>query len=177
MALGGVTLPRLSGIGIAPTQAQPYAIGLFTALLKQDGFEVGLFDSTFYIEQNDNYENFIQTDTAINPGNSGGALVNLTGQLIGINTAIATGGFERSNRGVGFSIPVNMAKKVMADLINEGRVIRSWLGVYIQDLDDATARALGLDTRDGALVGDAVGDVVGDAVGEGCEGGGDHACA
>ena len=108
------------------------------------------------IISNDNYENFIQTDTAINPGNSGGALVNLEGELIGINTAIATGGFERSNRGVGFSIPVNMAKKVMADLINEGRVIRSWLGVYIQDLDDATARALGLDTRDGALIGDVV---------------------
>jgi serine protease Do len=108
------------------------------------------------IISNDNYENFIQTDTAINPGNSGGALVNLKGELIGINTAIATGGFERSNRGVGFSIPVNMAKKVMADLISEGRVIRSWLGVYIQDLDDATARALGLDTRDGALIGDVV---------------------
>ena len=82
--------------------------------------------------------------------------MNLKGELIGINTAIATGGFERSNRGVGFSIPVNMAKKVMADLISEGRVIRSWLGVYIQDLDDATARALGLDTRDGALIGDVV---------------------
>ncbi len=104
----------------------------------------------------DNYEDFIQTDTAINPGNSGGALVNLEGALIGINTAIATGGFERSNRGVGFAIPVNMARKVMNDLINDGRVIRAWLGVYIQDLDDATARAMGLDTRDGALIGDVV---------------------
>jgi serine protease Do len=104
----------------------------------------------------DNYEDFIQTDSAINPGNSGGALVNLNGELIGINTAIATGGFERLNRGVGFAIPVNMARKVMDDLINEGRVIRSWLGVYIQDLDDATARALGLETRDGALIGDVV---------------------
>lgn len=104
----------------------------------------------------DNYEDFIQTDTAINPGNSGGALVNLDGALIGINTAIATGGFERSNRGVGFAIPVNMVRKVMNDLISEGRVIRAWLGVYIQDLDDATARAMGLDTRDGALIGDVV---------------------
>ena len=94
----------------------------------------------------DNYEDFIQTDSAINPGNSGGALVNLDGALIGINTAIATGGFERSNRGVGFAIPVNMARKVMDDLINEGRVIRSWLGVYIQDLDDATARAMSVRT-------------------------------
>ncbi len=106
----------------------------------------------------DNYEDFIQTDSAINPGNSGGALVNLSGELIGINAAIASGGFERSNRGVGFAIPVNMARKVMDDLINEGRVVRAWLGVYIQDLNDATARALGLDTRDGALIGDVVKD-------------------
>lgn len=109
-----------------------------------------------HIISGDNYEDFIQTDTAINPGNSGGALVNLNGELIGINTAIATGGFERSNRGVGFAVPSNMAKKVMHDLISEGRVIRAWLGVYIQDLDDATARALDLDTRDGALIGDVV---------------------
>ncbi|MCH7763039.1 MAG: DegQ family serine endoprotease [Candidatus Marinimicrobia bacterium] len=109
-----------------------------------------------HIISNDNYEDFIQTDAAINPGNSGGALVNLNGELIGINAAIATGGFERSNRGVGFAIPINMVKKVMNDLISEGRVIRSWLGVYIQDLDDATARALDLDTRDGALIGDVV---------------------
>ena len=108
------------------------------------------------IMSNDNYEDFIQTDAAINPGNSGGALVNLNGELIGINAAIATGGYERSNRGVGFAIPINMVKKVMNDLINEGRVIRSWLGVYIQDLDDATARAMELDTRDGALIGDVV---------------------
>jgi len=109
-----------------------------------------------HIISGDNYEDFIQTDSAINPGNSGGALVNMSGELIGINTAIATGGVERANRGVGFAIPVNMAKKVMNDLISEGRVIRAWLGVYIQDLDDATSRALGLDTRDGALIGDVV---------------------
>ncbi len=110
-----------------------------------------------HIISNENYEDFIQTDAAINPGNSGGALVNLNGELIGINAAIATGGGrERSNRGVGFAIPINMVKKVMGDLINEGRVIRSWLGVYIQDLDDATARALDMNTRDGALISDVV---------------------
>jgi len=103
-----------------------------------------------------NYEDFIQTDAAINPGNSGGALVNLNAELVGINAAIATGGFERSNRGVGFAIPSNMIKKVMNDLISEGRVIRSWLGVYPQDLDHATATAMGLDNRDGALIGDVV---------------------
>lgn len=101
---------------------------------------------------NDHYENFIQTDAAINPGNSGGALLNLTGDLIGINTAIATGGFERSNRGVGFAIPSNMAKRVMDDLITKGYVVRSWLGVYIQEVDDKIAKELDLQKRDGALV-------------------------
>ena len=105
-----------------------------------------------------NYENFIQTDAAINPGNSGGALLNMEGDLIGINTAIATGGYEKANRGVGFAIPSNMAAKIMNDLIQKGYVVRAWLGVYIQELDDATARALNLDTRDGALISDVIED-------------------
>ena len=102
------------------------------------------------------YEDFIQTDAAINPGNSGGALLNMNGELIGINTAIATGGYERGNRGVGFAIPSNMASRVMSDLVERGYVIRSWLGVYIQELDDETARALEIDTRNGALITDVV---------------------
>jgi len=105
-----------------------------------------------------NYEDFIQTDAAINPGNSGGALLNLKGELIGINTAIATGGFEKANRGVGFAIPSNMARKVMTDLIEKGYVVRSWLGVYIQEVDEKVARAMDLDTRFGALVGNVVED-------------------
>lgn len=102
------------------------------------------------------YENFIQTDAAINPGNSGGALLNMKGELIGINTAIATGGYERGNRGVGFAIPSKMASRIMSDLIEKGYVSRSWLGVYIQELDDKTAKALDLDIRDGALITDVV---------------------
>lgn len=98
------------------------------------------------------YEDFIQTDAAINPGNSGGALINLDGKLVGINTAIATGGFNRGNVGVGFAIPINLAKRIMEDLINEGRVIRAWLGVYIQDVDDLLAKSLGLEDREGAVV-------------------------
>jgi len=105
-----------------------------------------------------NYENFIQTDAAINPGNSGGALLNLDGELIGINTAIATGGYEKSNRGVGFAIPTNMAKKVMNDLITKGYVVRSWLGVYIQEVSDGVAKALNLKTRNGAIVSSVVAD-------------------
>ena len=105
-----------------------------------------------------NYEDFIQTDAAINPGNSGGALLNMNGELIGINTAIATGGRERGNRGVGFAIPSNMSKRIMSDLIDKGYVTRSWLGVYIQPLDDDAAKALEMDSRDGALVTQVIGD-------------------
>jgi serine protease Do len=102
------------------------------------------------------YEDFIQTDAAINPGNSGGALLNMDGELIGINTAIATGGFQKGNQGVGFAIPSNMAKRIMSDLIDHGFVTRSWLGVLIQELDDETAKALNIKTRNGALITDVV---------------------
>ena len=108
------------------------------------------------IMNSQSYEDFIQTDAAINPGNSGGALLNMDGDLIGINTAIATGGSGRSNRGVGFAIPSNMAKRIMGDLIDKGYVTRSWLGVYIQELDSETAEALDIDIRNGALITDVV---------------------
>ncbi len=106
----------------------------------------------------DNYEDFIQTDAAINPGNSGGALLNMKGELIGINTAIATGGYERSNRGVGFAIPSNMARKVMDDILEHGYVVRSYIGVQIQPVSDAVAKAMKLDKRQGALVADVIKD-------------------
>ena len=110
------------------------------------------------IMNSQSYEDFIQTDAAINPGNSGGALLNMDGELVGINTAIATGGYERSNRGVGFAIPSNMADRIMTDLIAKGYVTRAWLGVYIQELDNETAEALEMDTRNGALITDVVED-------------------
>ncbi|NIO79389.1 MAG: Do family serine endopeptidase [Candidatus Aminicenantes bacterium] len=96
------------------------------------------------------YEDFIQTDAAINPGNSGGALVNLNGELVGINTAI----FSRSGgyQGIGFAIPVNMAKRVMEDLIEKGKVTRGYLGLYPQDIDENLATAFDLQETDGALV-------------------------
>jgi len=97
------------------------------------------------------FEDFIQTDAAINPGNSGGALVNIKGELIGINTAIATR--SRGYMGVGFAIPSNMAQQVMKSLIAQGKVSRSQLGIYIQPLDNAMAENLGLkDSRQGILV-------------------------
>ena len=103
-----------------------------------------------------NFENFIQHDAAINPGNSGGALFDLDGNLIGINTAIATDGYSRSNAGVGFAIPINQAKRVMEDLINGGEVLRGYLGVRIQDLDENKAKALGLKNKKGAFVTEVV---------------------
>ena len=99
-----------------------------------------------------NYENFIQHDAAINPGNSGGALLNLDGHLIGINTAIATDGYSRANAGVGFAVPINQAKKVAEDLIENGTVRRGWLGVTIQDITDEMKTVLDLKNKKGALI-------------------------
>ncbi len=102
------------------------------------------------------YEDFIQTDAAINPGNSGGALVNLKGELIGINTAIfsQSGGYM----GIGFAIPSTMAKSVMQSLIKHGKVIRGWLGVSIQDVTPDLAKEFGAAENTGALVGDVMDD-------------------
>jgi Do/DeqQ family serine protease len=96
------------------------------------------------------YESFIQTDASINPGNSGGALVNLKGELVGINTAIIgpTGG----NVGIGFAIPINMARQIMQQLIAHGKVSRGQLGVMIQDLTPELAKALEIDDHAGALI-------------------------
>ncbi|MDH4232424.1 MAG: DegQ family serine endoprotease [Nitrospirota bacterium] len=100
------------------------------------------------------YEDFIQTDAAINPGNSGGALVNVKGELVGINTAIysTTGGYQ----GIGFAIPSNMVKSVMASLIKKGKVVRGWLGVSIQPITPELAKQFSLKEDIGALVGDVV---------------------
>ena len=98
------------------------------------------------------YEDFIQHDAAINPGNSGGALLNLDGELIGINTAIATDGYSRSNAGVGFAIPINQAKRVVEDLLEDGTVSRGWLGVRIQNITDEISKALDLENKKGALI-------------------------
>ena len=96
------------------------------------------------------YEDFIQTDAAINPGNSGGALINLRGELVGINTAILsrTGGYQ----GIGFAIPVGMARPIMESLITKGKVIRGWLGVSIQDVTRDLSDTVGLGTERGVVI-------------------------
>jgi serine protease Do len=99
----------------------------------------------------EHYENFIQTDAAINPGNSGGAMIDLRGNLVGINTAIISGG-GGGNEGIGFAIPINMARHVMDQIVAHGKVIRGYLGVTIQDVDPDMAKAFGLSQGVGALV-------------------------
>ncbi len=98
------------------------------------------------------YEDFIQTDAAINPGNSGGPLVNIKGELIGINTAIfsRTGGYQ----GIGFAVPSNMARSIMEHLIKNGKVIRGWLGITIQRITPELAKEFALKTLKGTLVSD-----------------------
>ncbi|MBI5076088.1 MAG: DegQ family serine endoprotease [Nitrospirae bacterium] len=98
------------------------------------------------------YEDFIQTDAAINPGNSGGPLVNIRGELIGVNTAI----FSRSGgyQGIGFAVPSNMTRLVMNQLVDKGKVTRGWLGVTIQELTPELSQKFGLKSEKGALVGD-----------------------
>lgn len=98
------------------------------------------------------YENFIQTDAAINPGNSGGPLLNVKGEVIGINSALfsRTGGYM----GIGFAIPIDMAKTIKKQLQNDGKVTRGWLGVVIQDVDENLAESFGLADSTGVLISD-----------------------
>jgi len=93
------------------------------------------------------YENFIQTDASINPGNSGGPLLNLKGEVVGINTAIVAAG-----QGIGFAIPINMVKRVVNQLVEKGKVVRGWLGVAVQPLTPQLAESLGAKGTAGAVV-------------------------
>jgi len=95
------------------------------------------------------YDDFIQTDASINPGNSGGPLFNLKGEVVGINTAIVSGG-----QGIGFAIPINMAKELLPQLKSKGKVTRGWLGVVIQKITPEIAKTFGLKETEGALVSD-----------------------
>ena len=106
------------------------------------------------------YEAFIQTDASINPGNSGGPLLNLDGRVVGINTAIVSSG-----QGIGFAIPINMARDIMTQLIARGRVVRGWLGVVIQDLTPELAAGFGVKEDAGVLVAEVMKDGPADSAG------------
>jgi len=110
------------------------------------GRQIDIIDDSFAVET------FIQTDAAINPGNSGGALVNLRGEVIGINTAIATEtGYDM---GFGFAVPINLARRIATDLIRKGKVVRGYLGIAMQNIDELQARALKLGKPRGVFVDD-----------------------
>ncbi len=102
------------------------------------------------------FENFIQTDAAINPGNSGGAMIDTRGELIGVNTAILSS--TGRNMGIGFAIPIDLANSVMESIINHGRVIRGYLGVWLQDIDPQMAEEFGLKEAKGVIISEVKGD-------------------
>ncbi|MDP7290515.1 MAG: trypsin-like peptidase domain-containing protein, partial [Phycisphaerae bacterium] len=104
------------------------------------------------------YDEFIQTDASINPGNSGGPLINIKGEVIGVNTAIISGPSGGGNVGIGFAIPINLVKTIYKDLREKGTVTRGWLGVMIQKITPELAKAFELKDSDGALVGDVIPD-------------------
>ena len=110
--------------------------------------------------QSGSYDDFLQTDASINPGNSGGPLLNMQGKVIGINTAIA----QRA-QGIGFAIPSTLAQKIITDLKEHRKVSRGWLGVTIQDVSEATAKALGMQKNTGALIGSVMKDEPADKAG------------
>ncbi|MDO4785838.1 MAG: Do family serine endopeptidase [Fretibacterium sp.] len=107
-----------------------------------------------------NFDGFLQTDAAINPGNSGGPLLNMDGEVVGINTAILP-----YAQGLGFAVPVNMAKQIMGDLVSYGKVKRGWLGISVQNLTPEIAEAYGVEEKSGVIVGDVFADSAADKAG------------
>lgn len=148
LTLGNSDTVRVGDIVLAI--GNPLGIGqtVTGGIISAKGRRTGLS----YGNTNDSFEDFLQTDAPINRGNSGGALVNLQGELIGINSQILAGGQGGGNIGIGFSIPSNMAKSVMEQLLKDGRVRRGMLGVNIQNITDDTAKALELKDTSGVLV-------------------------
>ena len=136
--VGDIVLAIGNPLGIGQT----VTAGIISAKSRRTGLSDG-----------QSYEDFLQTDAPINRGNSGGALVNLNGELIGINSQILSGSPSGGNIGIGFSIPSNMARSVLEQLLKDGKVRRGFLGVNIQTIDTDTAKALGMDDTRGVLVG------------------------
>ncbi|MGB7292147.1 MAG: DegQ family serine endoprotease [Thermodesulfobacteriota bacterium] len=142
--LNAVTLGRSNALEIGDwvvAVGNPFGLGhtVTTGIVSAKGRSLGLGA----------YDDFIQTDAAINPGNSGGPLFNLNGEVVGVNTAIIAGG-----QGIGFAIPVDMARNVVEQLQNKGKVVRGWLGVLVQQITPEIAESLNLSQPEGALVSD-----------------------
>ncbi len=145
LTLGNSDSVRVGDIVLAI--GNPLGIGqtVTAGIISAKGRRTGLSDGQ-------SFEDFLQTDAPINRGNSGGALVNLNGELIGINSQILSGGAGGGNIGIAFSIPSNMAKSVMEQLIKDGKVRRGMLGINIQNVTDELAKSLDLEARSGVIV-------------------------
>jgi serine protease Do len=154
LKIDATNLPSITVGDSSKVQVGDYALAIGNPFGVGETVTMGIVSATgrtnLGIEQ---YENFIQTDAPINPGNSGGALVNDRGELIGINTAIIAHG-SSGNQGIGFAIPVDMARNVMEQLVKTGKVTRAYLGIVPQDVTPAMAKAFGNEETHGALVGD-----------------------
>lgn len=151
LKIDGTSLPTLAISDSTKVQVGDVALAIGNPFGVGQTVTMGIVSATGRAGLNpENYEDFIQTDAAINPGNSGGALINTGGQLIGINTAIIsrTGG----NQGIGFAIPVNMAREVMDQLVKTGKVTRGYMGANVQKVTPQLARAMKLPNTQGALI-------------------------
>jgi serine protease Do len=144
-------------LAIGSPLRQDLAHSVSMGIISAKGRAIGIID------QGAGYENFLQTDAAINPGNSGGAMVNMNGELIGINTAIASR--SGGNEGIGFAVPANLAESVMKSLIKTGKVSRAYLGIVGTNIDRTMARGLGLDEAQGIVIGTVQGGTPADEAG------------
>jgi serine protease DegS len=152
--LGGSEEPRVGDVVMAI--GNPFGVGQTVTM--------GIVSATGRSVLGDtDFESFIQTDAAINPGNSGGPLINAVGEVVGISTAMFSG--NGGSLGIGFAIPVQLAKEVMTQIVENGRVIRGWLGVSMQSLTPALAESLGIEFGDGVLISGVLADGPGDRAG------------
>ncbi len=148
-ALGGSDLPVAALGDSDKLRVGQWAIAIGNPFGLAESLAVGVISATGRSEIGITaLENFIQTDASINPGNSGGPLLNVRGEVIGINTAIVAAG-----QGIGFAIPINLARKVAADLMTKGRITRGWLGITFQKLTPEVARSLGVAGEGGLVIG------------------------
>jgi len=154
LKIDGKNLPYITIGDSSKVQVGDYALAVGDPFGVGETVTMGIVSATGRTNLGiEDYEDFIQTDAPINPGNSGGALVNDRGELIGINTAILSHG-SGGSQGVGFAIPVNLARNVMEQIIQNGKVMRAYLGVSIQDVTPVMAKAFSEKEAQGALVGD-----------------------
>ncbi|MGE5206617.1 MAG: DegQ family serine endoprotease [Chlamydiota bacterium] len=147
-------LPTVTFGDSSKLQVGDYAIAIGDPFGIGETVTMGIISATARSQLGiENYEDFIQTDAAINPGNSGGALINARGEVIGINTAILSGG-SGGNQGIGFAIPINLARYIMGQILKYGKVTRGWMGVGIQDVTAPVAKAYGVPANQGAIISD-----------------------